>query len=156
MECIREFWGVMDSSVWYSDGRNISPCFCQNPQNCTPQWTILYATFIKVQPECGENFRMECRLKIYITVSPLLQWKTCMGKEADLRTLENVRWVDQFSCSVVSDSLQHQGLQHARLPCSSPTPGPCSNSCPSSRWCHPTISSSVMLSWYCKAKDKNA
>ena len=36
------------------------------------------------------------------------------------------------------------GLQHARLPCPSPNPGACSNSCPSSRWCHPTISSSVV------------
>ena len=36
------------------------------------------------------------------------------------------------------------GLQHARLPCPSPTPGACSNSCPSSRWCRPTISSSVV------------
>ena len=36
------------------------------------------------------------------------------------------------------------GLQQTRLPCPSPTPGACSNSCPSSRWCHPTISSSVV------------
>ena len=36
------------------------------------------------------------------------------------------------------------GLQHTRLPCPSPTPGACSNSCPLSRWCHPTISSSVV------------
>ena len=50
----------------------------------------------------------------------------------------------QFSCSAVSDSLQPHGLQHARLPCPSTTPGACSNSCPSSRWCHPTISSSVI------------
>ena len=50
----------------------------------------------------------------------------------------------QFSRSVVSDSLWPQGRQHTRLPCSSPTPGACSNSCPSSRWCHPTISSSVI------------
>ena len=40
--------------------------------------------------------------------------------------------------------LQHHGLQHSRLPCPSPTPGAYSNSCSSSRWCHPTISSSVM------------
>ena len=56
-------------------------------------------------------------------------------------------WVtssDQFSHSVVSDSLQPHGLQHARLHCPSPTPRACSNSCSSSRWCHPTISSSVM------------
>ena len=51
----------------------------------------------------------------------------------------------QFSHSVVSDSLQPHGLQHARLPCSSPTPGACSNSYPLSWWCHPTILSSVIL-----------
>ena len=48
----------------------------------------------------------------------------------------------QFSRSVVSDSLRPHGLQHARPPCPSPTPGVYSNSCPLSRWCHPTISSS--------------
>ena len=50
----------------------------------------------------------------------------------------------QFSHSDVSDSLRPQGLQHARLPCPSPTPRACSNSCPLSWWCHPTISSSVV------------
>ena len=50
----------------------------------------------------------------------------------------------QFSRSVMSNSLQRHGLQHARLPCPSPTPGPYSNSCPSRRWCNPTISSSVV------------
>ena len=50
----------------------------------------------------------------------------------------------QFSCSVMSNSLRPHGLQHTRLPCLSPTPGACSNSCPLSRWCHPTISSSVI------------
>ena len=50
----------------------------------------------------------------------------------------------QFSCSVVSDSLWPHGLQHTRLPCPSPSPRACSNSCPSSQWCHPTISSSVI------------
>ena len=44
----------------------------------------------------------------------------------------------------MSDSLWSHGLQHARVPCPSPTPGAHSNSCPSSRWCHPTISSSVI------------
>ena len=42
-------------------------------------------------------------------------------------------------------TLWTHGLQHARLPCPSPMPGACSNSCPSSRWYHPTISSSVVL-----------
>ena len=50
----------------------------------------------------------------------------------------------QFSRSVMSDSLRPYGLQHARLPCPSPTSWACSNSCPSSWWCHPTISSSVI------------
>ena len=50
----------------------------------------------------------------------------------------------QFSCSVMSDSFRPHGLQHARLPYPSPTPRACSNSCPSSQWCHPTISSSVI------------
>ena len=50
----------------------------------------------------------------------------------------------QFSRSVTSSSLQPHGLQHTRLPCPSPTPGACSNLCPSSWWCHPTISSSVV------------
>ena len=49
----------------------------------------------------------------------------------------------QFSRSVVSDSLRPHGLQHARPPCPSPTPRVYPNSCPSSRWCHPAISSSV-------------
>ena len=58
----------------------------------------------------------------------------CIGKWASF----------QFRQSVMSDSLQPHGLQHARPPCPSPTPGVHSNSCPLSRWCHPTISSSVI------------
>ena len=50
----------------------------------------------------------------------------------------------QFSHSVMSDSLLPHGLQHARPPCPSPTPGVYPNSCPLSWWCHPTISSSVV------------
>ena len=56
-------------------------------------------------------------------------------------------WTDvsvQFSCFGMSNSLQSHGVHHIRLPCPSPTPGACSNSCPSSQWCHPTISSSVV------------
>ena len=50
----------------------------------------------------------------------------------------------QFSHSVMSDFMQPHGLQHARLPCPSPTPRAYSNSCPWSWWCHPIISSSVI------------
>ena len=51
----------------------------------------------------------------------------------------------QFSCSQLCPTLcDPHGLQHTRLPCPSPIPRVCSNSCPSSRWCHPTISSSIV------------
>ena len=53
-----------------------------------------------------------------------------------------------YSIYIVNQSvqltLQPNGLQHARLPCPSPTPGACSNTCPSRQWCHPTISYSVI------------
>ena len=55
-------------------------------------------------------------------------------------------WVSvQFGPSVMSDSLWPHGLQHARLPCPSPTPRAYSNSCSLTQWCHPTISSSVVF-----------
>ena len=61
------------------------------------------------------------------------EWLRVQGKEAQ----ENLRRGSvQVSCSVVSDSLRPHGMQHARLPCPSPTPRVYSNSCPSSRWCH--------------------
>ena len=61
----------------------------------------------------------------------------------------------QFSHSVVSNSLQPHGLQHTRLPCLSPTPRACLNSCPLSWWCCPTISSPVVpfSPWISFSKD---
>ena len=53
--------------------------------------------------------------------------------------------VSQFTHSVMSDSLRPHELPHARPPCPSPAPGVYSNSFPSSRWCHPVISASVIL-----------
>jgi len=64
--------------------------------------------------------------------------------EKSMATHSNILTLVQFSRSVMSDSLQLHGLQHARPPCPSPTPGACANSYPSSQWCHPTISSSVI------------
>ena len=71
-----------------------------------------------------------------------LQMVTVAMKLKDACSLEETLWLAsvQFSCSVMSDSLWPHGLQHARLPCPSPTPVACSNSC----LCHPTISSSVI------------
>ena len=66
--------------------------------------------------------------------------KSCLKKENYEYSFSSV----QFSHSVMSDSLRPHELQHARPPCLSPTPGVHPNSCPSSRWCHPAISSSVV------------
>ena len=68
---------------------------------------------------------------------------------AQLKTIELVVFYSilssiQLSRLVMSDSLRPHVLQHARPPCPSPTPGIYSNSCPSSRWCHPIVSSSVV------------
>jgi len=67
-------------------------------------------------------------------------WSVSDKKECYFQTFSSV----QFSRSVVSDSLWPHELQHARPPCPSPTPGVHSNSRPSSQWCHPAISSSVV------------
>ena len=66
-------------------------------------------------------------------------------KEIDHVSLPHflINWLLLFSHSVVFDSLQPHGLQHARLPCPS-TPGACSDSCPLSQWCLPNILSSVV------------
>ena len=69
-----------------------------------------------------------------------------LGRKA-MTNLDNIKkqgHLVQFSHSVVSDSLQPHELQHTRLPYPSPTPGVHPNSCPSSWWCHPAISSSVV------------
>ena len=68
--------------------------------------------------------------------------KACQAELADHAT--HFSSLVQFSCSVVSNSLLPHGLQLTRLPCPSPAPRACSNSCPLSLWCHPTISSSVI------------
>ena len=61
-----------------------------------------------------------------------------------LTILDKVTYLLLFNHSVVSDSLWFHGLKHARLSCPSPSPRVCLNSCPLSRWCHATISSSVI------------
>ena len=68
----------------------------------------------------------------------------CAGQEATFRTGHGTISSVQFSHSVMSDSLWPHELQYARPACPSPTPGVHSNSCPSSRWCHPAISCSVV------------
>ena len=73
-------------------------------------------------------------------VSLILVPKKSSAKECSDYSISSI----QFSCSVVSDSLRPRESQHARPPCPSSAPGVYSNSCPSSRWCHPAISSSAI------------
>ena len=87
-----------------------------------------------------------CPFENILNVVPFVKFPNCL-----LPTFPLIFWLVffllssvQFSRSVVSDSLQPHESQHARPPCPSPTPGVHSNSCLSSRWCHPAISSSVV------------
>ena len=80
------------------------------------------------------------RLQPWLKMPQFRELASKKWNQTDPRTEDSV----QFSHSVMSDSLQPHGLQHARPPCPSPTPGVYSNSCPLSRWCHPAISSSVV------------
>ena len=76
-------------------------------------------------------------------------WKPVTWSYLIAREAKKLHWMCilssiQFNRSVVSDSLRPHELQHSRPPCPSPTPGVHSDSCPSSPWCHPAISSSVV------------
>ena len=67
-------------------------------------------------------------------------------KKKTMSPIHSYKSSSLFSCSVASNSLRPHGFQHTRLPCLSPSPRACSNLCPFSQWCHPTISSSVQFS----------
>ena len=86
-----------------------------------------------------------------------MRWSSCQGHGYnhcivntiwDQKTWLWIFWLSlssvQFNCSVVSDSLRPHESQHASPPCPLPTPGVYPNPCPSSQWCHPAISSSVI------------
>ena len=83
------------------------------------------------------------KAKSFLLISGTRQWrkvKKVAGYKINIQNFVSV----QFSCSVMSDSLWPHGLEHTELPCPSLSPRVYSNSCPSSQWGHPTISSSVI------------
>ena len=82
-----------------------------------------------------------CHLLKYLST---FHWFHCISLLAITNQTGSIHFTVQFSCSVVSDSLQPHEQKHTRSPCPSSTPRACSNSCPLSWWCHPTISSSVI------------
>ena len=111
------------------------PNYC-NPMECSPPAFSIRGIFqARILDWVAVSFyKGSSRLRDQIQVSRIV------GKLFTVWPTSSV----QFIHSVVSDSLQPHWLHHARLPCPSPTPRAYSNSCPSSRWYHPTISSSVI------------
>ena len=118
--------GVLKQRVWFSSVKY--RCQAQGPGPVS----LLEKSFVCLTEETEE--------------SHLLDRLEELGVRDGCRHCR-IRWhrsISRFSRSVVSDSLWPHGLQHARPPCPSPTPGVYWHSCLSSWWCHPAISSSVV------------
>ena len=108
--------------------------------NAAVKFFFCFLTFLK--PENVPLYSKRTKIKLICHVSQ------CKWAKLDLKIIALTPKPNssvQFSCSVVSNSLRPHELQHTRPPWPSPTPGVYPNSCPSSRWCHPAISSSVVL-----------
>ena len=106
---------------------------------------IFLASKITADSDCSHEFKRHLLLgrKALTNLDSILKSRdiTLVAKVCIVKAMVSPV---QFSGSVVSDSLQLHGLQHTRLPCPSPIPRACSNSCPLTQGCHPTISSSVI------------
>ena len=115
-------------------------CFCKQCFIKTQTFCLIYVllmdAFMIHQRSCAFEMEVVCLTKAKLF--------TFTEKNCDHSFWKYYTGVVQFSCSVVSDSLQTHRLQHARPPCPSPTPRVYPNSCPLSQWCHPTISSSAV------------
>ena len=120
-------------------------CCCLVVKSClTPTHRLLPARLLCPWDFPGKNTGVGCHFHlqgIFLTQESnpcFLHWQ--MGSLLLSYQFSSV----QSSHSIMYNSLWPHGLQHSRPPCPSPTPRVYSNSCPSSRWCHPTISSSVV------------
>ena len=126
---------------------------CHSGLNFTRNgWLTMGRRQIHWQQEDKENKRpeywMDCSR---VLKSPSIMVAVMVERERQWSRGQNLQWIrgsDQetlllFNCSAMSDSLRPHGLQQARLPCPLPSPEICPNSYPLSRWCHPTILSSV-------------
>ena len=99
------------------------------------------------KPSSTSGFSTSSSIVISYTCILWFQWglkhslsSYSLGMMVECELVDNLSLL--FSCSIVSDFLWPHEMQHTRLPCPSLSPGICSNSCPLSQWCHPTISSS--------------
>ena len=116
------FWGML---IGEGNGNPLQYSCLENPTDGGAWWAAIYGV---AQSQTW------------------LKWlSSSSSSRITLKTNSSVQFSSvQFSRSVVSDSLRPHESQHARPPCPSPTPGVHSDSHPSSQWCHPTISSSVV------------
>ena len=116
------------------------PVFSFRVFSTTQTWGRVYVRLFSSLQEAPDSI---AHLHMGTTVTQSTEGDKLFFSTAIFTMIYSVQPV-QFSCSVMSDSLQPHALQHARPPCPSPTLGVYSNSCPLSRWCHPTSSSSVV------------
>ena len=116
---------------------SLTLCFIKEPGNQTPIRWLFWDICLPYSLSAS-----------FPTPQHLISWLIVLScsKESELGLGNSLLYLVffQFSHSVVSDTLRPHGVQHARLPCPSPSPRACSNPCPLSWWCHPTISSSVI------------
>ena len=114
------------------------------------QWEKKEGKFLKLQKSVKQNTNIKWRRSTQPKLTIMWQkfsrrnWRDKFKMKSRVTKLFFSFSSVQFSRSVVSDSLRPHESQHTRPPCPSPTPGVHSDSCPSSQWCHPAISSSVI------------
>ena len=130
-----ESWTVKKAKHWRIDALEL---WCWKRLLRVP-WTARRSNQ-SILKEINPEYSLEGRrIKLKLQYLGHMMWRTDSLKKT-LMLGSSV----QFNCSVVSESRWPQELQHARPPCPSQTPGVYSNSCPSSRWWHPAISSSII------------
>ena len=130
------------------NGNPLQYSWLENYMNREAWWATVHG-IAKIWMQLGDWAHMPSNIWAHMFIAALwtaAKWQKqlkCLLKDIHPLKTNQISSV-QFSHSVMSDSLRPHGMQHARLPCPSPTPRACSNSCSSSWWCHPTISSSVV------------
>ena len=131
----REEWSAFTflwEPVWPMHFKKQQQKWAESVKECV--WVMLLLSNREASGQCSE-----------LNKGKQLGWRGCRAK-----------WISHtypflllfFSRYVTSNSLHPRDMQHAGLPCPSLSPGVCSNSCPLSWWCHPTISSSVAVYFY--------
>ena len=138
-------WKGSNSDIWETCVQTLTPSLVSTDFS----FCLLKATNLNLQKGANNTY-LWMFVTFYFSPHPICQLESVdmlRGGEFLVHMISARRprrnFFDLFSCSVVSNSLRPRRLQHARLPPSAP-PRACSNSCPLSRWCHPTILSSVV------------